>query len=127
MKPPGSAKAFGTSSSTTWKVNGNLASELRTRFWPEPVDELGDRRVLVQLRLPRHFLGQLLAERHLFLEGIEVDALADVAIADLIRIVLLLVGGVRGCERYAQDGRDRKRMAAPANQPMRIIGLFNVL
>ena len=82
-KPPGRAKAFTSSESSTLIVKGTLASELRTRFWPDAVDVLGDHRIVDDLGLALHFLGQLLAQADLFLQRVEVDALADIAVADL--------------------------------------------
>src|SRR2546422_3554266 len=58
------------------------------------VDELDHDRIVHQFGGALHFLRQLLADSDLFLEGVEIHTLADVAVADLIdvglRILLLL-------------------------------------
>ena len=71
-------------------MNGTLASELRTRFCPIAVDVLGHDGIVDDLRLALHFLRHLLAQRDFFLDRVEVDTLADIAIADLIGIFFLV-------------------------------------
>ena len=67
---------------------GNLGVGIPDEVLADAIDVLGDDRVVDDLGLALHFLRQLLAESDLLLEGVEVDALADIAIADFFRIVL---------------------------------------
>jgi hypothetical protein len=47
--------------------------------------------LIVKGTLALHFLGQLFAERDLFLQRVKVHALADIPAADLIRVFLLVL------------------------------------
>jgi hypothetical protein len=76
----------------------------------------------VQLALARHLLGQLLAERHLLLDGVEVQAPADVAVADLAGIILP-VGSIAG--RDGQETRQDDR--GEESHGDRSFGFFPVL
>ena len=69
---------------------GNLGVGVADQVLPDAVDVLGDDRVVDDLGLALHFLRQLLAESDLLLQGVEIDALADVAIADFLGILLLI-------------------------------------
>lgn len=80
-------------------VNGTFASELRTRFWPDAVHVLGNDWILDDLRFPFHFLRHLLAKRDLFFQRIEVHSLADVPVADLFRILSLVLTARDGARR----------------------------
>ena len=91
------------------KREGHLGVGIPHQVLSEAVDEFTDHHVVIQLRLARHFLGQLLAEGDLLFDGVEVETLADIAVADLVGIVFLLVGGRSGGgERQDQDGAGQK-------------------
>ena len=57
----------------------------------DAIDVLGDDRIVDDFRLALDLLRDLLAERDLLLDRVEVDALADVAIADGIGIFLFVL------------------------------------
>ena len=66
----------------------NLGVGVADQVLAHAVDVFGDDRIVDDLGLALHFLRQLLAERDLLLERVEVHALADIAIADLVGIFL---------------------------------------
>ena len=68
-------------------VKGTFASELRTRFWPTRFTYSVTTGSLMNLAELFHFLRELLAQRDLVLERIEIQALADVAIADGVDVL----------------------------------------
>jgi len=57
-----------------------------------PVHIFGNHRIVDNLRLPLDVLRELLAQRDFFIDRVEIDALADVAIADLVGILLFVAG-----------------------------------
>jgi hypothetical protein len=69
-------------------LNGerHLRIGIAHQILPNPVDILGDNRIVDDLGLPLHFLGELFAERDFFFDRVEVNAFTDVSIADLIGI-----------------------------------------
>ena len=68
---------------------GHLGVGVAHQVLADAVDVLGDDRIVDDLGLALDFLRQLLAEGDFFLERVEVDALADIAIADFVGIFLL--------------------------------------
>ena len=51
---------------------GNLGVGVTHQVLAEPVHVLANRRIVQQLGLPPHFLGKLLAQSHLFLDGVNI-------------------------------------------------------
>ena len=76
--------------------NGHLGVGVPHQALADPVHVFADQRIVEHARLPLHFLGQLLAQRNFLFDGIEIDALADIAIADLVDILLLVVSRTPG-------------------------------
>ncbi len=92
-KPPGSAKALISSESMTLMINGTLASEFRTRFWPIRFTYSVTIGFVDNLGLAFHLLGHLLAQRDLFFDRVrKLTPLPTSTIADLIGIFFLVVG-----------------------------------
>ena len=78
----------------------------------DPVDVFRDQRVVHHLGLPLDFLRQLLAQRHLFFQRVEIHALADIPVADLGRVVLLVPARILGephTGRHTQQADQRAR------------------
>ena len=73
----------------------------------DPVDVLGDDRVVDDLGLALHFLRQPLAEGDFLLQRPEIDAFADVPIADFVGIFL-------SCRRAKETVWQRVRTARKA-------------
>ena len=71
-------------------VKGTLAS-VADDVLSYAIHVLRDDRIVDDLGLVLHFLGQLLAEGDLFLQRVEVRTLGDIAIADLVRILLFVL------------------------------------
>jgi hypothetical protein len=73
----------------------------------DAVDNLEDDRVVKEFRVPTRFSGHPPADRDLFLQRIEIElAFVDVALADQLRILLLLE---RLLSAIAQRGREGER------------------
>jgi hypothetical protein len=85
-------------------VNGTFASA--DQVLTDPVHVLGDDGVVDNFGLALDLLRQLFAERDLFVQGPEIDAFANVAIADFFGIFLLVVGkgAVRQKSQNCQAG-----------------------
>ena len=64
-------------------------------FWPTRLTYSAIDRVVDDFGLALDFLRQLLAQRDLLLERIEVDAAGNVALADRIGVFFLVVGHTR--------------------------------
>ena len=73
---------------------------------PDAVHVFSDERIVVELGFALDFLSHLAAERNLFFERIEVDALADIAVADLVGVFLLVLGPHPTCDhqQHQQTG-----------------------
>ncbi len=63
---------------------------------PDAINVLADHRIVDDARAHLDFLGELAAERDLAIDGVEVDAVADVALADEGDVVLGRHGAVNG-------------------------------
>ncbi|PYT25866.1 MAG: hypothetical protein DMG58_23490 [Acidobacteria bacterium] len=71
----------------------------------QPVHVFPDRWIVEDLGLKFHFFRQFPAKSHFFLKRIKIDSPSDVAVADLFRIFLLVLGEtqMRGQRRQEQD------------------------
>ena len=78
-----------------------------------PVHVFGDDRIVDNLGLTLHFLGHLLAQRDLFFDRVEVDALTDVAIADFVGIFFFVRRRTPETTIRAREGKQRKRRELP--------------
>ena len=104
-----------------WHPSVRVANEVL----PDPVDVLGDDRVVDDLGVLLDLGRELPAELDFLLEAVEVDGLADAALADLRDIFLgvfrLALGGVLGQAQFrlgdadCQDRRCRKNSGNSAN------------
>ncbi len=81
----------------------NLGVGIARQVLSHAIDEFGNERVVDDLGLARDFGSELLAERHFLLDRIQVEALADVTVADQIGVALLALGVVAG-----EGGRGEK-------------------
>ena len=71
---------------------GNLGVGVPHQILADAVDVFGNDRIVDDLGLALHFLRQLFAECDFLFQGVEVDAFADIAIADLFGIFFLVPG-----------------------------------
>ena len=93
------------------KCERHFGVRVARQILPHAVDIFGENGIVVNLRFARHFVGQLFAPRHFLVDGIEVETLADIAVADLAGIVLLVLpigGRCPGGQGDRQDGRGEK-------------------
>ena len=70
---------------------GDLGVGVPHQILAHAVDVLRDDRVVDDLALALHFLGQLFAEGDFFLQRVEVHALADIAVSDGVRVLFLVL------------------------------------
>ena len=76
----------------------------------DPVDVLGDHWILHDLGVPLDVCGQLLAKLDFLFQAVEVDRLANVAVANLGDILLVVIGqALAFCHRLAHLGRAQPR------------------
>ena len=72
----------------------------------EAIDVLANDGIVYHLGLPLDFDGQLLTHSHLFVDRVEIHALAHIAIADLVGILLFVIAGKRGRNQKGAGGNE---------------------
>jgi hypothetical protein len=97
---------------------GHLGIGISDEVLPDAAHIFGNNRIVDDLRLPLDFLRQLLAKRDFLFKGVEIDALADIAFADRIRILLWIdLFGLVGAEsQRSQQGQHREKCRRDSTQ-----------
>ena len=83
----------------------NLGVGIAHQVLAHAIDVLGDLGIVDDLGLPLDLLRQAFAERDLLLDRVDVQPGVDLAVADLIGIVILFVSGGRRKREEENRGR----------------------
>ena len=104
---------------------GNLRVGVPNKVLTDAVHVLGDHRVADHLGGPYHLVSERLAEGDLFLDGVEVDLAVNVAFADGLNVVFLLlflllgfvVLGEQQPRKSKTQSEDEKPLASVHDRP----------
>ena len=111
------------------KGEGHLGVGIADEVLADAADVFGNKRILDEFCLALDFLGELTTEGYLFFEGVEIDALADIAGADAGGIVLTAgrLGEYGGTGEGQEAAARAKKARGQKTHRLLRIAILNVL